>query len=325
MTPAHLLLALALAAAPAAAQEVSFKVTPPAGKVKLAERFSFSVEAVLPEGYALRADTAAASNSEFETLSFTRLSERAEGGKRTELFEVKAKAFTLGVSTFPAIPWGLRGAGVPDGTVVKTDPFNVEVEPLFKIKDDEDIKDIYPPYSYVPWLLLALLAAALAFLAREFYRRFAIKPGSPAFAAAAWHDTRNPYQRARDRLDKLLASPLAGQARFKDYYTGLTAVLRFYLAEEFSIDAALMTTADLARELKKTGADLKTLLRTRELLQRADLVKFAKMTPEAHAADAADAGELLMEYHRLAENARALAAEKAAAEAEAARRARRGK
>ncbi|MDD2804030.1 MAG: hypothetical protein PHV33_00615 [Elusimicrobiales bacterium] len=320
-----LLLACALAAAPAAAQDVSFTVTPPAGAVKLAEKFSFSVEAVLPENYSLRADTAAASNSEFETLSFTRLSERREGGRKTELFEVKARAYTLGVSTFPAIPWGLRGEGVPPDTVVKTDPFNVEVLPLFKTKEGEDIKDIYPPYSYVPWLLLLLAALAAAALLWQFYKRFAAKAGTPAFARAAWQDARNPYQRARERLDRLRASPLAGEGKFKSFYTGLTAILRFYLAEEFAIDAVLMTTADLGRELKKTGADLKAILRARELLQKADMVKFARLRPEGAEADAAAVGDLLMEFHRLAENARALAAEAAARAAEAARLEKRGR
>ncbi|OGR81611.1 MAG: hypothetical protein A2X32_03575 [Elusimicrobia bacterium GWC2_64_44] len=320
-----LLLACLLAADAAAAQDVAFKVTPPAGAVKLAEKFSFSVEAVLPENYSLRADTAAASNSEFETLSFTRLSERKEGGRKTELFEVKARAYTLGVSTFPAIPWGLRGEGVPADTVVKTEPFNVEVKPLFKIKEGEDIKDIYPPYSYIPWLLLALAALAAAALVWQFYKRFAVKAGTPAFARAAWHDARDPYQRARERLDRLVASPLAREEKFKSFYTGITSILRLYLAEEFSIDAVLMTTADLGREIKKTGADLKTILRARELLQKADMVKFAKLRPDGAADDAAAAGELLMEFRRLAENARALAAEAAAKAAADARLGKRGR
>lgn len=321
------LLALLLAAAPCAAQDVSFKVTPPAGgKVKLAEKFSFSVEASLPDGYALRADTAAASNSEFETLSFTRLSENKAGGRTTELFEVKARAFTLGVSTFPAIPWGLRGAGVPDGTVVKTDPFNVEVLPLFTTKEGEDIRDIYPPYSYIPWLLLLLAAAAAAALVWRLYKRFGVKAGgAPVFARAAWTDTRDPYQRARDRLDRLTGTALVKDGRYKSFYTGLTAILRIYVREEFGIDAELMTTADLSRELKKTGADLKTLLRLRELLQKADMVKFARLTPDGAEADGQTVLETLMEFRRLAEAARALAAAKAAEAAEAARRAKGGK
>ena len=317
------LLALFLAAAPCAAQDVSFKVTPPAGgKVNLAEKFSFSVEASLPDGFALKADTAAASNSEFETLSFTRRAANKAGGRTTEVFDVEARAFTLGVSTFPAIPWGLRGPGVADGTVVKAAPFNVEVLPLFKTKEGETIRDIYPPYSYIPWLLLLLAAAAAAALLWRLYRRYGVKGGAPVFARPAWADARDPYQRARDRLDRLRASPLLKDARFKGYYTGLTAILRLYVSEEFGIDAALMTTADLARELKKTGADIKTLLRVRDLLQKADLVKFARLEPEGAEADGDAVAETLAEFRRLAENARALAAAKAA---EAARRARGGR
>lgn len=316
-----LLLCLALAA-PAAAQDVSFKVTPPAGKVKLADSFKFTVEAALPEAYRLRPDTASASNSEFETVSFTKTGEKKEGGRKTEVFSVEAKAFTLGVSTFPALAWSLRGEGAPADAVFKSPPFNVEVLPLFKTKEGEGIRDIYPPFSYTPWLLLGLLAAAAAAALRYLYKRFGAKAGGATPFRAAWADHRGPYQRARDRLDKLEASPLAQDGKFKQYYTGLTAILRYYLAEEFKIDAVLMTTADLGRELKKTNAELKTVLRARELLGKADLVKFAKLRPADAAADGAALGELLMEFYRTAENARTLAAEAAetAAQAEAARK-----
>lgn len=321
-TAAALLLALLLAA-PAAAEDnaVALTITPPGDKLRLAEAFTFKLEASLPEAYTIRPDTAAAGNSEFEVLSFTRTGQGKVGGRRRELFEVEAKPFTLGVSTFPALAWHLAGKGVPEGTVVRTSTFSVEVLPAFDKTEGQDIKDIYKPYGYVPWLLLLALAA-LAAVTALVYRRMLKGPGQAGvFSRAPWSDARNPYQRARDRLDRLAKSPLAQDGRFKQYYTGLTAVLRLYLQEEFAIDAALMTTADLARELKRTGADIKTALRAREFLQKADLVKFARLKPADAAADAAALGELLMTFHQAAENARALKAAAEAAAAEAARRA----
>lgn len=318
MKCAALLLALCLA--PAAAREgAALKAVPPEGKVRLAEPFTFTVEAELPATWELGVDTASA-NSEFEIVKAERRwSEVGESGK-TELFEVTARAFTLGVSTFPAVAWTARGPGAAGAPPAKTDPFLVEVQGAFEIKEEEDIKDIYPPYAYTPWLLLLLAALAAAAAARLLYKRFSRKSGGALFSRAPWQDARTPYQRARDRLERLAASPLPREGRLKQFYTGLTAVLRFYLQEEFRIEAALMTTADLARELKRTGADLKTVMRTRELLQKADLVKFARHLPEKPEADSAEAVELMMEYNRLAEEARAREAARAAAEAEAAAR-----
>lgn len=309
-----LLLAAFLAAAPAAAQEqVSLTVTPPAGKVKLAETFKFKVEASLPENYSLKPDTAAPEGSDFELISFTRSAGTKKDGRKTETFELSARAYALGVSTFPALAWRLGGEAPPNAAVASSS-FTVEVLPLFKTKEGESIRDIYPPFRYIPWpwlLALALVAAAAFYL---YSRR---RRGPAAGPAAAWQDPRSPYQRARDRLAGLEKSPLAAAGRLKEFYTGLTSVLRLYLAEEFAIDAAQMTTSVLGRELKRTGTDIKTALRARELLQKSDLVKFARLKPGDAEADSRALEELLAEFHRAAENARALAAAAEAARKQA--------
>lgn len=324
MRTAALLLLLLSAPAAAPAQPapeggpVALALTPPDGKVGLAEAFDFKVEASMPEGYTLRPDTAAASNSEFQVTRFASKGAKSAAGRRTETFEVEAKAFTLGISTFPALAWQVTGPGAAAGAQVKSKPFNLEVLPAFEIKEGEDIKDIYGPYGYFPWRL-ALILAALAALAFYLYRRFS--GGKAAlFSRAPWTDARNPYQRARERLDRLAGCPLAQHGRMKEYYTGLTAVLRFYLDEEFALEASQLTTSDLCRELKRTGAELKTLTRARDLLHKADLVKFARLKPADPAADADALRELLTGFNAAAEQARAL---KAAAEAAAAEQARR--
>ncbi|OIO01521.1 MAG: hypothetical protein COX65_02525 [Elusimicrobia bacterium CG_4_10_14_0_2_um_filter_56_8] len=306
-----ILLAALFCASPAAAGEnVSFTVTPPAGRIRLADSFKFTVAASIPEKYTLRPDTAAPEDSGFELLSVTKSSEIKKDGLKTEFFEVSARAFTLGISTFPAISWSLAGAAGAAGSVFNSAPFNLEVLPLFKTKEGEGIRDIYPPFRYLPWLWLIALALAAAGAFYLYLRRRRAKAGG--LSGPGWTDSRTPYQRARDRLEKLEKSPLAAAGRLKEFYIGMTTVLRLYLAEEFSIGAALMTTSALARELKRTGADIKTTLRARELLKKSDLVKFARLKPEDSGEDSRALEELLTEFHRAAENARALAEAEAA-------------
>lgn len=320
MSAAAILLAILLAAPASAAENaVALAVTPPSGPQRLAESFTFRVEASLPEKYSLKPDTATAGNSEFDVRSFTRVSVKKEIGLRTETFEIEVKPFTLGVSTFPALAWELRGDGVPEGTVIRTSTFTVEVLPLFEKTEGQEIRDIYKPFSYIPWPLILLLAALAGLLAYYLYKRLR-RGGAAGAAGAAWYDSRIPYQRARDRLQKFEKTALAASGKMKEYYTGLTSILRLYLQEEFSIDAALMTTADLGRELKNTGADIKTALKAREFLHKADLVKFAKMRPEDAAGDAEELAGLLMEFHRARENALAFAAAARAAAEEGGKR-----
>lgn len=303
-TAVFLLAALALAPVYAGAGEaVSFKITPPAGKPRLAEVFKLRVEVSFPEKYTIRPDTASLEGQDFSLLSFAGSGGRADGGLKTETFELRAQAFSLGVSTFPELSWTLYGPGA-GGASAKSPSFTLEILPAFQSKPGEDIRDIYQPFRYVPWLwLLAGALAAAAGLAL-YLRRWR---GSAGQTAAAWSDPRTPYQRAKDRLGGLERSGLAAAGRLKEYYIGLTAVLRFYLAEEFSINAELMTTSDLARELKRTGADIKTTLRSREFLQKADLVKFARLKPEDAGADETALEEIMSELNRAAEAARAAA------------------
>ena len=307
--------ALLLAAGSAAAQDtVSFKITPPAGKTRMAEIFKVKVEASFPEQYSIKPDTASAEGSDFGLISFTKTGGTKAGGLKIDVFEVKAQAFALGVSTFPALSWKLSGAPGAAEASAKSPEFVLEVLPLFNSKDG-DIRDIRPPYRYIPWLWLlaaALAAAAVFFTYRRFFRG---KAGEKI--SALWSDGRTPYQRARARLEALGRSALLESGKFKEYYIGLTSVLRLYLAEEFAINAEQMTTTALARELKRTGAELKTILKTREFLDRADLVKFARFRPEDAAADYKALDEALMEFTRAAENARAKAAAEAAAAAAA--------
>lgn len=301
------LLACSLAAG--AQETVAFKISPPAGKTRLAGIFKFKLEASFPEKYSIRPDTSSAADSDFEIISFTKAGENKGGGLKTTGFEIKAQAFSLGISTFPALTWKLYETPAAQGMEAKSPSFTMEVLPVFESKEGEGIRDIRPPFRYIPWLwlLAGLLAAAAVFFA---LRRFWAGAALPA--GAAWADGRTPYQRARARLDGMEKSGLAAAGRIKEYYIGLTSVLRFYLAEEFSISAELMTTSDLSRELKRTGAPIKTTLGAREFLQKADLVKFARMKPEDAAADARALDDLLMEFTRTAENNRAKAAAAAA-------------
>ncbi len=305
---------LLLAALGAAAQDtVSFKVTPPKGKTRMAEVFTVTVEAAYPEQYAIKPDTTSADGTDFGLLSFTRTGETKAGGLKTDTFEVKAQAFALGVSTFPALTWKLAGAPGAAEATAKSPEFVLTVLPVFDTKADANIRDIRPPYRYTPWLWLlaaALAAAAAVFIYARYFRGRAAQGRS-----ALWADARTPYQRARARLEALGNSKLIGTGKFKEYYIGLASVLRLYLADEFAISAELMTTSALARELKRTGAELKTILKTREFMDKADLVKFARLKPEDAAADYRALEDVLMEFTRTAENARAKAAAEAAARA----------
>ena len=70
----------------------------------------------------------------------------------------------------------------------------------------------------------------------------------------------------------------------KEYYTRLTDVLREYMRERFGFNATEMTTSEIIDELLKIQ-DKESLKELKEILELADLVKFAKMHPTAYEND----------------------------------------
>lgn len=90
-----------------------------------------------------------------------------------------------------------------------------------------------------------------------------------------------PHARAEAELEALRASGLLEEGRAKEFYIQLTDILRRYLEGRFAFGATRMTTTELARILRQLEVDRETAHVLRGLLERADLVKFARLRPDA--------------------------------------------
>jgi hypothetical protein len=284
----------------AAAQTVSFKLTPSIAKPRLAEPFTLRFQLTYPADYTVRPDTSAFLNDVFELLKIKEASSSTAGAVKTDTFELEAAAFDIGVSTFPETAWLLtKGSELKEA---KSPAFQLEILPAFDAKAGApaEIRDIRPPFKFVPWtaLLACLLAAALAswFL----YRRYKAMVTSANAGSGNEPDTRTPYQKASDSLAELAASNLWAESRIKEFYSRLSDIFRSYLDEQFAIKAELLTTNGITRELRRTGAEIKTVVKARELLENSDLVKFAKFKPGETERDASVASlkDLLLSFDR---------------------------
>ena len=95
-----------------------------------------------------------------------------------------------------------------------------------------------------------------------------------------------PFERAIEELKALESVTPSEQEEYKNYYSRLTDVVRRYLEEEAKITALESTTDELLLKLealKKSGKlelERETIKNLKSVLQTADLVKFARSTPE---------------------------------------------
>ena len=166
--------------------------------------------------------------------------------------------------------WDVEGQAAVESAPVVLD---VSAPPL----DNPELSDIKPPQKarplLWPWLLLAAAVAAAWWWRRR-------QAAQAQEAAAAPVDLRPPEAAALEDLEALERSELWPQGRYREFYFRLTEIARVYLERRFGLPATRLTSAELHRQLKQAELDRAVTSALRELFDRADLVKFAKVAPE---------------------------------------------
>lgn len=195
--------------------------------------------------------------------------------------------FDSGVYTIP------RQKIIIGNRTVFTDSLKVEVNNVVIDTTKQGLYDIKPfkrvdksSSQWWKYLLMGLLALGiLAFILYWFIWRK--KPLTEDEKIALLP----PYDRAKLALKKLENSDYLKQEELKDYYSELTLIIRKYLDEKV-YDHSLESTTDelinrlnLLKEGNKIDLSKDTIKNIEGILKRADLVKFAKSSPDVALAD----------------------------------------
>ena len=124
----------------------------------------------------------------------------------------------------------------------------------------------------LPYLLGGQLLAVLIILAVALYMIHKKKGAEEAGSSEP------AYIVALKKLDKFRGNKLWAPEKQKQFYSGITDVLREYIVARFCIGAMEMTTAEIFEGLKDKDIPQPLMEETRGLFLMSDLVKFAKMT-----------------------------------------------
>lgn len=141
---------------------------------------------------------------------------------------------------------------------------------MFPIKDSVEIEDRSTgSYDWMWWLLLLIpVVIAVVLLSRKREEK-------------TYEETLQPYEWTQYRLKLLDESGHLENRDWKQYYTELTYIIRRYIDSKVYGQTLESTTGQLIKELKiamtEKGMHItdKTQSRLEEILQKADLVKFA--------------------------------------------------
>ena len=156
---------------------------------------------------------------------------------------------------------------------VKTDPVVFTVKSVLKGKNVNP-EDIYSPFSmFNPLWLLYLLIPILGYISYLLIVKRKKKTTSA-------EKVELPPEPLSQRLNKLWdkAENLLNKGYLKPFYITLSYILRLYLEEVYEFPALEQTTSEIRYSLKK--GRVKNRDKFLELLNFADMVKFAKFIPD---------------------------------------------
>lgn len=189
------------------------------------------------------------------------------------------QSFDSGMWVIKPIPY------VVNGDTAYCNQLSLKVLPVdvSKMQDIHDIKpvekvpfnllDWLPDYWWL-WLLVLLLLGAGIWAYRKYYKK-GINP------LKAVKKRLPPYEEAMINLQRLKEAQLWQQGQEKEYFTGLTDILRVYIDRRFHINAVEMTSSQIIDTLKKNEETKAVNEQLEMILEIADIVKFANARPLA--------------------------------------------
>jgi hypothetical protein len=192
----------------------------------------------------------------------------------TGLYRIPSVAFSLaaanGVVETVQSPSMLLTVINPNGADAVVSP--LEIKPI--IETEWTFKEDVLPFlkEYVPYFILLL---ALGFLAWRYWQQRKNRQLPPVIQQIS----QPPHIVAERLLAELRAKKLWQSGKTKEFYSELSRILRGYLEDQFTMPALETTTDELMDLLQKRNFAPDVLEKIQDLLQTADLVKFAKVEP----------------------------------------------
>ena len=264
-------------------QEVKFGIALERDSIWLGDQVKLLLMVEQPAGIKISFPQVPDSIRKIEILQKSKIdTSKMDGGKLQLKQTYLITCFDSGAHYIPPFYFRLVNNGVADSAKTRDLTLFVKFPPVDLKKGPVDIKK---PFSapitlkeIAPWLFGIILIGAIVFLiiyALSRYRKnksLFQRPPKPKLP---------PHVIALQELEKLKGEQLWQQDKVKDYYTRLTDIVRVYIEDRFGVPAMESTTFEILADFKAGDSHLnaKAFSELQEILELADFVKFAKLTP----------------------------------------------
>lgn len=182
----------------------------------------------------------------------------------------------------------------PEGKA-ETQPMALNVvQPEVDAAHPESFKDIKAPWEITlglrDWLELMLrswllwLFVGVVLIAYVIYRVILYRRNRPQSVLGTAIKQFTTGELALQRLQQVESEQIWKQGLFKEYYSELVEIVKTYLDNSRGWTTSEMTTSEMREFLRERALDKDRIYPIEELLQEADLSKFAKGVPSAEVA-----------------------------------------
>lgn len=223
-------------------------------------------------------------SSELEICKYSKIDTLLSEDKKSHVLSqnLTITSFDSGAYHVPAFEFRYRDKNDTADNILITDSLLLHVytvavdttKAFKKIKDPLDAP--FTLKEALPWIIGGLALVGIIVLLIYIIRRYRKKkpliqlPKKPVL---------KPHEKALQELEKLRIRKLWQEGRVKEYHTLLTDIIRIYLFDQFRVDAIEMVTYEIMSAVENVNISNEAKSKLKELLELADLVKFAKAEP----------------------------------------------
>jgi len=261
------------------AQDVHLSVTADKQNVSIGDWITLHLQVTGPKDLVVTWPSFHEALKDFEFIKQGEPKTLTNDQNTTSNVDVVVTKFDEGKYTIPALTIQYKTS--KNSGTLQSNPISIGVTGV-KVDTSKDIKDIKPPLSLgiswreiLPYLLGAIAAILLIWVIN--YIRKKRKKGEKIYQPQV--PSRPAHEIALEALRKLEAEKLWQQGRVKEYHSRVSDVIRTYIEQTLSINAMEMTTDLILSTDQIKALNQRNKSELQELLERADLVKFAKFQP----------------------------------------------
>ena len=205
---------------------------------------------------------------------------KSPGKKTQEVYRYIFAGYDSSGVTIPGIPIYYTVGNDTTTNVIRTNPVTIAVHTV-PIDPAADIRDVKDPLKIpLNWLIILIAVFILIVLAIGFYwwyRNYKKKKADKGIIVPKIIIP--PHKIAIKELRELEEKKLWQQNLIKEYHSEVTGIIRKYFEGRFKISALEMPSSELLVGLKNVKDAQNIFDTTRQFLENADMVKFAKFQP----------------------------------------------